>query len=230
MWIKQTMPLYSFYKWDDSLFDLLEVPEGIDKEKLIDNILLDAGERSVIYSDPDFLKKAIGIWSNTYQATFERWANALAIEYDPLENYDRTENWTDNGTHSGQTQTSTTDSQTTGQTSGGTNTESGVAYPDNAWHDTKKSVDSGSLSINVSGTGSGTGSESSTDANTHAGRVHGNIGVTTSQQMLQAELDLGYWNIIAKITDLFIENFIIIYDPQGSPKIWNRIGILGIKV
>ena len=111
MQTKQTIPLYSFYRWDDTLFDLLEVPEGIDKDKLIDNILLEAGERSVIYSDPDFLKNAIGVWSNTYQATFERWAKALAIEYDPLENYDRRENWTDDSTHSGSTQTSTKDNQ-----------------------------------------------------------------------------------------------------------------------
>lgn len=209
MQTKQTIPLYAFYRWDDTLFDLLNVPDGVDKDKLIDNILLEAGERSVIYSDPDFLKKAIGIWSNTYQATFERWANALAIEYDPLENYDRREAWTDDSTHSGSTQTSTTDSQTTGQTSSGTETGSRVAYPDNAWHDTQKTVDSGSLNINVSGTGSGTGTESATDASKHEGRIHGNIGVTTSQQMLQSELDLGYWNVIVKITDLFIENFII---------------------
>ena len=96
---KQTIPLYAFYRWDDTLFDLLDVPEGIDKDKLIDNILLEAGERSVIYSDPDFLKNAIGIWSNTYRATFERWAKALAIEYDPLENYDRREEWRSEGAH-----------------------------------------------------------------------------------------------------------------------------------
>lgn len=201
MQIKQTIPLYSFYKWDDTLFDLLEVPEGIDKDKLVDNILLEAGERSVIYSDPDFMKKAIGIWSNTYQATFERWAKALAIEYDPLENYDRRESWTDERN----TETSTEDTQTTDQTTSGTNTQSRVAYPDNQWHDGVKDVDNGSLDVTVTGSGSGTGSETSE----HEGRTHGNIGVTTSQQMLQAELDLGYWNIIEKITDLFIQNFII---------------------
>lgn len=206
---KQTIPLYAFYRWDDTLFDLLDVPEGVDKDKLVDNILLEAGERSVIYSDPDFLKNAIGIWSNTYQETFARWIRALSIEYDPLENYDRREEWTDDSTHSGSTQTNTTDSQTTGQTSSGTETGSRVAYPDNAWHDTEKTIDSGSLSVNVSGTGSGTGTESATDTSEHEGRIHGNIGVTTSQQMLQSELDLGYWNIIVKITDLFIENFII---------------------
>lgn len=201
MQIKQTIPLYSFYKWDDTLFDLLTVPEGIDKDKLIDNILLESGERSVIYSDPDFLKKAIGIWSNTYQDTFARWIHALSIEYDPLENYDRRESWTDERN----TETSTEDTQTTDQTTSGTNTQSRVAYPDNQWHDGIKDVDSGDLDVTVTGSGSGTGSETSE----HEGRTHGNIGVTTSQQMLQAELDLGYWNIIEKITDLFIQNFII---------------------
>lgn len=198
---KQTIPLYAFYRWDDTLFDLLEVPEGIDKDKLVDNILLEAGERSVIYSDPDFMKKAIGIWSNTYQDTFERWIRALSIEYDPLENYDRRESWTDERN----TETSTEDTQTTDQTTSGTNTQSRVAYPDNQWHDGIKDVDSGNLDVTVTGSGSGAGSETSE----HEGRTHGNIGVTTSQQMLQAELDLGYWNIIEKITDLFIQNFII---------------------
>lgn len=201
MQIKQTIPLYSCYKWDDTLFDLLTVPEGINKDKLVDNILLEAGERSVIYSDPDFMKKAIGIWSNTYQDTFERWSRALSIEYDPLENYDRRESWSDERN----TETSTEDTQTTDQTTSGTNTQSRVAYPDNQWHDGIKDVDSGSLDVTVTGSGSGTGSETSE----HEGRTHGNIGVTTSQQMLQAELDLGYWNIIEKITDLFIQNFII---------------------
>ena len=43
----------------------------------------------------------------------------------------------------------------------------------------------------------------------HDGRIHGNIGVTTSQQMLQQELDLGYWNIYDKITQLFLQEFVI---------------------
>ena len=43
----------------------------------------------------------------------------------------------------------------------------------------------------------------------HAGRIHGNIGVTTSQQMLEAELDLGYWNIYSRITDMFLKEFCI---------------------
>lgn len=40
--------------------------------------------------------------------------------------------------------------------------------------------------------------------NTHTARLHGNIGVTTSQAMLQAELELQYWNLYDHIADLFI--------------------------
>lgn len=43
----------------------------------------------------------------------------------------------------------------------------------------------------------------------HAGHLHGNIGVTTSQQMLQEELDISKWNIYENITDLFLTEFVI---------------------
>jgi len=44
---------------------------------------------------------------------------------------------------------------------------------------------------------------------TRTGRAHGNIGVTTSQQMLQSELDIVAWNIYEHITDLFLQEFVI---------------------
>lgn len=43
----------------------------------------------------------------------------------------------------------------------------------------------------------------------HEGRLHGNIGVTTSQQMLESELDIATWNIYEHITDLFLTEFVI---------------------
>ena len=43
----------------------------------------------------------------------------------------------------------------------------------------------------------------------HIGHVHGNIGVTTTQQMLESELSLAEWNVYEHITDLFIEEFCI---------------------
>ena len=45
--------------------------------------------------------------------------------------------------------------------------------------------------------------------NDHIAHIHGNIGVTTSQQMLQAELDIDMWNVYEHITDLFLNEFVI---------------------
>lgn len=43
----------------------------------------------------------------------------------------------------------------------------------------------------------------------HVGRVHGNIGVTTSQMMLQSELDIQAWNIYQHIADIFCKEMLI---------------------
>ena len=53
------------------------------------------------------------------------------------------------------------------------------------------------------------GTEKENSKTIHEGRIHGNIGVTTSQQMLEAELKIAEWNIYEHITDLFLSEFII---------------------
>ena len=86
----------SYFKSIDSdLFDRLTLPEEISKDTLVANILLEGGEFETLYGDPYFLQQMIGVWSDKWLPTFEKWVNALSIEYAPLENYDRMENWDD---------------------------------------------------------------------------------------------------------------------------------------
>ena len=188
------LTLIGLYNYDNTIFDLLNVPEGITKDTLVNNILLRSSEFEVLYPDPDFLKSAIGDFSNAWQPTFERWVNALTLEYNPLENYDRKEDWTDtrNGHNSGTT-SGRTNSTTTNKVS------AYDAGDDLTTHDQDTIV----------GADSSSSSGESHEGAKHDGRVHGNIGVTTSQQMLISELDLGYWNIYEKITDLFLTHFVI---------------------
>ena len=88
------------------------------------------------------------------------------------------------------TETTTTGSDTTETTTTG--------------DDTTKS--SGSMSRNSSGS-----NEVNKDTTyTRDAHLYGNIGVTTSQQMLNSELDIGYWNIYEKITDLFLREFCLL--------------------
>lgn len=111
-----TMTLIGLYNYDNNLFDLLTLPATLDKDTLVDNLLLRSGQFEVLYPDPDFMKFSIGAWSRKWQATFQRWVDALAIEYDPLENYDRREEWTDKR-HGASAENRTTNGKTHGMSS-----------------------------------------------------------------------------------------------------------------
>lgn len=177
----------------DSLFKNMTLPEGIDKEILCNNILLRGGEFEVLYSNPYFLQDAIGIWCRKCQPTFTKWVEALSIKYDPLNNYDRTEEWTetDTGTVSGSSSTES-----------GTDTEAKVsAYNANTYQPNNQ--------METKADSSTTDQGSHNNLNVKRGRAYGNIGVTTSQQMLEAQLEISKWNLIDQITDLFLNEFVI---------------------
>lgn len=277
--------LFSFAQWmqlnDEDLFSEMILPEGVDKEVLTDNILLRGGEFEVLYSEPNFMQRAIGSWSKKWYRTFTKWVEALALEYNPLENYDRMEDYTDTTNRgltssgrkdSGNTRTfdnedketrdyenketrdisdertyNNTDERTldTSNVLDGTVEEKVSAYDsssyqpsrntdtDNTTTDTGTITDAHTGTVTDAGTGTDTfnytgtdtfnhtgtitdeygegvsGSEKENTTAKHTGRLHGNIGVTTSQQMLEAELDIAKWNLYEHITDVFLEEFII---------------------
>ena len=175
------------------LFENLQIPTGINKDTLTSNILLQGGEFEVQHGNPIFIHDAIAIWSNAYQETMIRWVNALDIEYAPLENYDRMEHWTDELDGLGSSQATGTEDNTTERTKS--------AYDSSSYQPYDKVVSDTDTTDHVSTTVN--------NDSEHNGRVHGNIGVTTSQQMLQQELDLGYWNLYQRITQLFLQEFVI---------------------
>lgn len=198
--------LWGMYDYDQTLFDLLTVPEGLDKDVLIGNILDRSGDFEILYPDFDYFKWAVGLWSRKWQPTMERWVKALAIEYDPLENYNRIESWTDSGSTSG-TMSGNASGSTTG-TTGSTTTGKVSAYDagDSLTTRDQTEVNGSDSSTSSSTTGQTT---SGTTSGTHSGQIHGNIGVTSSQQMLNQELELGFWNIYEKLTDLFLTEFVL---------------------
>lgn len=211
--------------YQQTLFDDLVLPDGIDKDVLTNNILLRGGEFEVMYADPHFLRDAISMWGKKWYRTFDKWTQALSIEYNPLENYDRMEDYSDtlnkgistssSGT-TGNTRTFNNEDKETLNTSN--TTEKTVSAFDSSTYQPAEKVTSGDSgtdtynhtgTITDAGTNGSTGSEKENSKSVHEGRIHGNIGVTTSQQMLEAELKIAEWNIYEHITDLFLSEFII---------------------
>ena len=186
---------------NDDLFSNLTLPEGLDKQTLTDNILLRGGEFEVLYSNPTAMQSLIGIWSRREQATFTRWIDALSIEYAPLENYDRMEHWTDEIDGTGSSGSTGSVNTTSNDTSELTKS----AYDQSTYSPYEKTINGGTVGT----TSSDSTNTSMSNDSEHNGRIHGNIGVTTSQQMLEAELNLGYWNVYEKITELFLQEFTI---------------------
>ena len=92
------MTLIGLYNYDQTLFNGLTFPDGIDKDIAVNEILMKANEFCVLYTDPDFMKIQIGIWGQKHYRTFDKWVKALAEEFNPLHNYDRHEEIED---HSG---------------------------------------------------------------------------------------------------------------------------------
>ena len=212
-----------------SVFDLLTLPDGIDRNTCIDNIILECGEFETLYSDPFFMRAAIGTWSTKHYRTFEKWITALNLEYNPLENYDRIEDWTDTGNKQN---TLDFEDDTTTTTTGKTTTEGGSeqngftedqvsAFDSNVYQESEKHVidtdESHNDEVNSTNEMKNT-SKQNTEGNedtesVHTGRIHGNIGTLTSQAMLQSELDLARFNIIQEITNLFmVELCIMVYE------------------
>lgn len=181
---------YNFFKLSDSdLFEHLTVPEGIDKETLINNILLRGGEFEIIYGDYYFIKTMIETWSKKWERTFEKWVLALSIDFNPLENYDRYEEWNDSANATGHD----------------TSSNSGDVLKDVSAFNSSALVTDSRDSSSMSGE-----ANTSTESNsTRIGHTHGNIGVTTSTQMLEDYLRVQEWNLYEHITDVFLKEFVI---------------------
>lgn len=105
----QRMTLIGLYNYENTfsrdLFRNLALPEGYDKTTFVNALLLEHGEKCVLYTNPDFFVQAIGVWSSKYDLELSRIYEALTAEYNPIYNYDRHEESSD---HEGVKNTITT--------------------------------------------------------------------------------------------------------------------------
>ena len=93
MWLS----IMGMYEYDNSLFDGLDVPtytdknnvvHVVDKNAVINSILLNCAELEILYSNFDTMKLAIGVWSAAEQDTWKKMYATVMMEYNPLWNVD----------------------------------------------------------------------------------------------------------------------------------------------
>lgn len=76
---------------DETILDNIALPTQINADNLKNMLRLETLELSIIYTDPDFLKKAVELWSNSRLHTWQKMADALYKQYDPFINFTRDE-------------------------------------------------------------------------------------------------------------------------------------------
>ena len=156
-------------------------------DNLLAALINRAASFCVLYPDPDYFQLMNAAWWFRWEGVFTKWYKALALEYNPIENYDRIEEWTDTG-------------------------ESGSEISSSGSTENKVSAfDSTSYSPHDQETTSSGSEASASNTDEHEGRIHGNIGVTTSQQMLESEMVLQekWGNLYNHMADCFISEMLV---------------------
>ena len=263
----------ALYNYDSHVFDDFSIPAGLDKPTLLDMLLTESADLCVIYPDADLFKRIVKSWSARKLPVWTKLYSTTLLEYNPIENYDRTENRTasiihtgtiansgntentgtqginENTVNSGTVKNTGTDTGTVGtagfsqntENDTGTITDAKTGYNSVTFQDTDKrtnnleNVSSNSnnqtetrnlaientrednLAQNTSTTRTDNLSESRTDtetrnlADTHTEylKVNGNIGIRSSQELIQQEREVDLFDIYSVIIDDFIDYFCI---------------------
>lgn len=197
------------FNYFNTVFNNLELPEGADKQTAIDTILFECGELPLVYSKPDLLQSLIGTWSKSMAYRWEHLFKTTTLEYEPIENYDRKEEWTDTTEHTEDVTSKDTSEASGSGTTSGERLDKVAGFEAGALVDKSQSTDSGEQSSSSSGTVDSTSNTTGTTTYTRTGRAHGNIGVTTSQQMLQSERDVSNFSFYETVAADFKERFCI---------------------
>lgn len=171
--------IYGLYLFEPTLFDNLKLPPEVDRETVIENLVLECADYELLYPDADFMKQMLGIWSRKQMRVWSDLAKTLDLQYNPIWNKDGVIKETRKIASEGEQNTS------------GSTKRDVSAYNETGYH--PESQDTATAKA---------GSKGLTDE-TFERVEQGNIGVTTSQEMLRQELEIRKVNLI----DYIIKNF-----------------------
>lgn len=209
-----------------------------DRETLINNLLMECAEFECTYPAFDFCKAAIGFWSKARLQVWQKLYNTLHFDYNPIWNKDGTITETRRKEYSGE-KAGTVASSKNGETersdvhsdlrssSGNQNSTTEnqtVGFNSNDYVKKDKSTTTGSWSESVTDTDRHTitGTDSETGSTTESGsssgeesegytrREQGNIGLTSTQQLIKEEREVAMFEIDEVIINDFKKQFCIL--------------------
>lgn len=227
------LTIRGLYNHDSTIFDDFVIPTAADiandadkisdpfvpdKDDLIAYICMQFAELSLVYADPDVMREMIGAWSAVRNPTWCALYNTLLYDYNPIWNKDGlyTETRNLHGTDYRTANLSETDNYTVtsmATTHTGSVTHNVTGFDTNSLQpessDVPNTTDSTSGSTaNTKGT-TGTDKHDTSDTGSVTRRETGNIGVTTTQKMIEEQRELVRFNLYETIAEEFKEQFCV---------------------
>ena len=233
--MRATVDLVAMYNYDNTLLDLMQIPDDIDRATLVDNLLMESAEQELLYSNLGFLKQAIGSWSAKQLPIWQHLLETTKYEYNPIWNKDGTVSETETrdlkGSEKVKDETDRVDNLTDKNTRdfedketrdlAGSNLNSVYGFNSStaAPANSDESSDTGTDTIEHTGTDTmdHTGRQDidrnlqrdTTDTGTvkHERLEQGNIGLTSTQDLISQERQIALFNIMDIIIKDFIKRF-----------------------
>ena len=218
MAMEAKMSVLGLLNWDEDLFenfawpeaflshtvDNVEIPPALDKVAFLAELASQTAELEIIYPRPDVFQAILNKWSITRKRIWDHMWNTTQYEYNPIENYDRSETSTD------------THNLSYNHFGADTTTDTPHAEHFEAAYDSTAGQDDDGLVKTSRDAGLNTSQTAYNSANTDTGtlgrtsRIHGNIGGTTSQQMIMQEREVAKFSLYDMMIQDFKDRFCIL--------------------
>lgn len=195
------MSILGLWQWDHSIFDLMQYPSFQDgetvheftteeKEMLNNNLMAECAELEILYPNPVVMKNMIGLWSAKELPTWIRIYKAALAEYNPIENYHRTENSTE--TLNNYEQHTGTDSNQ----ASGSDTSNGGYSDTNSGTDSNQASGTDSNQASGSDTTNGGATDTNSGTDTTTGKV---VGYDSNILVTHDETDMVHGHVVTNI-------------------------------
>ena len=185
-----TLSIAGLYQYNEHLFDDMYIPESLDRDTVVASIIMETEGLEVLYVDIPFMMNAIKYWSITMRHKWDKLAASMNFEYNPIWNKDGVRIHTEEENKSSERDETVADNtaSTSNNFGAGFNTTSGLT---NRERDTVQN--SGQVK---------TDDDLKESTKRESKDVEqGNIGVTSTQQLIKEErevADINIYSIIAK--------------------------------
>lgn len=179
--IRPYLTINGMYDSYPDLFDDWQMPEEVDSSTVIENLLIESYDLGCSIPDPVKLKSAIGSWSAAKLSVWQHLYDTTQYEYNPIWNKDGSFYETET-----RNLTATVDNEVDGSV---------AAFNSNTLQPSTKQE--------TGGTATDTGTV------TKARTEQGNIGLTSTQQLIKEEREIAEFNIIDIMVHDFMDKFII---------------------